>query len=497
MSQPDAACALLTVQEMYRADALAMAAGVSGESLMDNAGRAVAEAIARRWSARPVLVLCGPGNNGGDGFVAARYLRQWGWPVSLALLGAPERLTGDAAVHAGRWEGPVLPLSAVQLDGTGLVVDALFGAGLTRAVEGLAAELLETVTARQLPCVAVDVPSGVHGDTGAVLGTAAPATLTVTFFRRKPAHLLLPGRALCGETLVADIGIPDGVLDEIRPRQQVNDPGLWLSRFPWPEPGSHKYRRGHAVVVGGEHRTGAARLAARAAMRVGAGLVTIASPPAALPIYAVAMPNALVDPLPDLDAFRAQLADGRKNAVLLGPGGGLGDVMTERVLAALGTDRAVVLDADALTAFGGRAAELFAAIRPGRCLMTPHDGEFARLFDFDGDKLSRTRSAAALAGATVLLKGADTVIADPDGRAVINANAPPELATAGTGDVLAGLAVGLAAQGMTSFDAACAAAWLHGAAAAEVGPGLIAEDLPEALPAVLRRLKVTEPSRDR
>ena len=477
--------ALLTVEEMYRADALAIAAGVSGETLMENAGRAVAEAVARRWAARPVLVLCGPGNNGGDGFVAARHLRRWGWPVTLALLGSRDRLTGDAALHAARWNGATVPLTPPLAAEAGLVVDALFGAGLTRPVEGMAAAVLDEVAVRKLPCVAVDVPSGVHGDSGEVLGTAIQAALTVTFFRRKPGHLLLPGRALCGEQVVADIGIPERVLDEIAPRQHVNEPGLWLARFPRPGSGSHKYKRGHAVVVGGEQRTGAARLAARAAMRVGAGLVTVASPPAAVPIYAAAMPNALVDPLPDAESFAAQLADARKNAILLGPGGGVGDIMTQRVVAALATDRTVVLDADALTAFQGRPDALFAAVAADRCLLTPHDGEFARLFDRAGDKLTRTRAAAVASRAAVLLKGADTVIAAPDGRAAINANAPPQLATAGTGDVLAGLAVGLAAQGMAPFDAGCAAAWLHGAAAAEIGPGLIAEDLPEALTAVL------------
>ncbi len=411
--------------------------------------------------------------------------------MTLALLGARERLRGDAAAHAARWGGAVLPLEPKVLDGQGLVIDALFGAGLQRPVEGAAAAVLQAVAARRIPSIAVDVPSGVHGDTGAVLGTAAPAEVTVTFFRRKPGHLLMPGRALCGETVVVDIGIPETVLDAIAPRQHVNDPALWRERFPWPTPDSHKYRRGHVLIDGGALRTGAARLAARGAMRVGAGLVTIASPPAAWPIYATAMPGALVDPVENLGAFRTQLADARKNAVLLGPGGGAGSELRERVLAALAADRKVVLDADALTAFEGQAEALFAAIRPDRCLMTPHDGEFGRLFDPAGDKLSRTRAAAARCGAVVLLKGADTVIAAPDGRAVLNANAPPELATAGSGDVLAGFAVGLMAQGMGPFDAACAAAWLHGAAAAAFGAGLIAEDLPEALPSVLRRLRAT------
>lgn len=482
--------ALLTVAESYAADKAAADAGIAGERLMEAAGGAVADAIIERWSPRPVAVLCGPGNNGGDGFVVARRLAAADWPVRLALLGRIEALKGDAAAMATRWERNVAPLDVAVLDGAELVVDALFGAGLARPLDGVARAVVEAVAARGIACVAVDVPSGVHGDTGEVLGSATPAVLTVTFFRRKPGHVLLPGRVLCAETVVADIGIPEQVLGTLNPKFYVNDPVGWLARYPWPQLGGHKYDRGHAMVVGGgATNTGAARLAARAALRVGAGLVTVACPPDALPVYAVALTSVMTAVVEDDAAFADLLADERKNAVLLGPGGGVNATTRRRVRDVLDAGRACVLDADALTVFKGEPQELFDAIN-SPCLLTPHEGEFARLFAVSaGSKVSRAIAAASASGAVVLLKGADTLIAHPDGHAVINDNAPAELATAGSGDVLAGLALGLMAQGMTPFDAGCAAAWLHGEAAGVVGPGLIAEDLCEALPAVLRSLR--------
>ncbi len=484
-----ASLALLTVAQMYAADQAATASGVSAETLMENAGAAAARAIGERWSPRPVAVLCGPGNNGGDGFVVARRLGAAGWPVTVALDGPLDALKGDAAVMARRWEGPVAALDAAVLDGAELVVDALFGAGLSRPLEGAPRAVIEEVVARRLACVAVDVPSGVHGDTGEAPGIAAPAALTVTFFRRKPGHLLLPGRALCGEVVVADIGIPEAALGALDVRLHANAPALWRARYPWPRLDGHKYDRGHAVVVGGgAETTGAARLAARAALRVGAGLVTVATSAEALPIYAAALTAVMTAVVDDDAAFAALLARRRVNAVLLGPGGGVDAATRRRVRAALDSGTACVLDADALTVFKDDPDELFRNIS-SPCLLTPHEGEFARLFGTSADKVGRARAAAAASGATVLLKGADTVVAAPDGRAAINDNAPPELATAGAGDVLAGFALGLMAQGMTPFDAGCAAAWLHGAAAARVGPGLIAEDLDRALAAVLGALR--------
>ena len=369
------------------------------------------------------------------------------------------------------------------------MVDALIGAGLARPLDGVARALVEGINERRLDCVAVDMPSGVDGDSGAIRGAAPSAAVTVTFFRRKPGHLLLPGRLACGAVEIADIGIPETVLGELAPRCWANAPALWQASLRWPAASQHKYSRGHALIFGGAELTGAARLAARAARRMGAGLVSIAAPRAAHAIYAADQPGTLTIPFEDAAGAALLLDDARRNAVLVGPGNGVGEATAGHVLAALARRRRAVLDADALTSFAGGPERLFAALT-GDCVLTPHDGEFARLFpDLVGaGKLERARAAAARCGAGVLLKGADTVIAAPDGRAAINENAPAELATAGSGDVLAGLVVGLLAQGLPAFEAAAAAAWIHGAAAASFGPGLIAEDIVDMLPAVLRQL---------
>ena len=501
MSEPSAGwrrCALLSPTEMGEADRLTIAAGTPGIELMENAGRAVADAVSRRWPKRPIAALCGPGNNGGDGFVTARILAERGWPVRLGLLGAREALKGDAAVAASCWTGPVEPLALAVLDGAGLVIDAIFGAGLTRPVEGAAADIIAGLEQRQLPVVAVDVPSGIDGGTGEVCGIAPRAALTVTFFRRKPGHLLLPGRTYCGETLVAPIGIPNTVLDPVAPQTVANDPAWWGEGFPWPGPESHKYTRGHALIAGGAVMTGAGRLAARAAARIGAGLVTVAAPEPAFPIYAMSLSHVIVQPIAGVDDFRQLLADPRRNAALIGPGAGVGAETRDKVLAALAAEKRTVLDADALTSFADNAEVLFGTIR-SPCVLTPHEGEFARLFGnpennpsgskLAGSKLERARRAAQASGAVMLLKGNDTVIAAPDGRAAISEGAPPELATAGSGDVLAGIVVGLLAQGMPAFEAASTAVWLHAEAARHFGPGLVAEDLVEALPSALAALR--------
>jgi NAD(P)H-hydrate epimerase len=479
--------ALLTPRQMSEADRLTIAGGTLGSALMENAGRGVADAVSRRWPRRPVTVLCGPGNNGGDGFVAARILTERGWPVRLALLGAVAALRGDAAQAAARWERAVEPLEPGALDGADLVVDGIFGAGLTRPVEGAARSVIETIEARRLPVLAIDIPTGVDGDSGEVRGVAPRAAVTVTFFRKKPGHLLLPGRAYCGKTLLTQIGISDAVLGQVAPDTVVNDPVWWLDALPQPGLETHKYLRGHALVAGGPVMTGAARLAARAAARLGAGLVTVATPVTAFPIYAAALTGVIVHPVAGLDDFRAFLADGRRNAGLIGPGAGVDTETRGKALAILEAGKNTVLDADALTAFSQDPDTLFAAIR-SPCVMTPHEGEFARLFDTAGSKLERARRAARRSGAVILVKGADTVIAAPDGRAAINANGSPYLATAGSGDVLAGTVLGLLAQRMEPFAAAAAAVWIHGAAASRIGPGLIAEDLVEVLPVVLHDL---------
>jgi ADP-dependent NAD(P)H-hydrate dehydratase / NAD(P)H-hydrate epimerase len=485
--------ALLTCAQMADADRLTVLSGISAFALMENAGRAVAQAITARYTPRAVAVLCGPGNNGGDGEVVARCLTQAGWTVRVARLGDAPHGSGEAARHAALFHGDVVPLTPAALAGAALVVDALFGAGLSRALDGEAARTLQAAAAHKLPIVAVDVPSGLMGDSGADIGAVA-ATLTVTFFRKKPGHVLQPGKALCGEVIVADIGTPESVWDHLTPQCFENDPCLWAHALPALHPEANKYTRGHALIVGGYPTTGASRLAARAAARVGAGLTTIAVPEVAFPIYAAALTSVMVSVLSN-HAGRRDLArllsDMRFKALLIGPGAGVHARTREQVLALLATGRPTVLDADALTVFQDTPSDLFSAIQ-GPCVLTPHDGEFARIFKVDVavNKPARARAAAQLSGAVVVLKGSDTVIASPgaDSMTLINSNAPPSLATAGSGDVLAGLITGWLTQGMPPFAAAAAAVWMHGAAASAFGAGLMAEDLPELLPAVLRSL---------
>jgi NAD(P)H-hydrate epimerase len=474
---------ILTTAEMARADAFAVAHGTPSLTLMENAGRAVADAIAARFKPCPVTILCGPGNNGGDGFVVARLLKQHWYQVRVAHDGGHK---GDAAAMAAKWDGETVALTPDALDGAKLVVDALFGAGLSRPLEGATAQVVEALN--DLPVVAIDVPSGVSGDSGEPQGAVyVRACLTVTFFRKKPGHLLMPGRALCGEMVVADIGIPD---EAAATALFENTPALW--RYPHPKLEGHKYDRGHCVVVsGGAAHTGAARLAARGALRIGAGLVSVASPSDAVAVNAVHITAIMLKPFEGADGLAELLSDKRLNAVVLGPGLGVGGETRALVDVALKSGASVVLDADALTSFKDDPGALFRQLHD-RCVLTPHAGEFARLFPGllgeVASKVQAARAAAVCAGCTVLLKGSDTVIADAGGKAAINANAPATLATAGAGDVLAGFIAGLLAQKMGAFEAACAGVWLHGDAAGRFGPGLIAEDLPEILPQSLSAL---------
>lgn len=481
--------ALLSCAQMAEADAHAIEGGVPGRELMERAGRAVALAAMERHARRPVLVLCGPGNNGGDGFVAARHLQAAGWPVRLALFGRVESLKGDAAWAAGTWNGAIEPWSADQLDGAPLIVDAIFGAGLSRLVDGEIAAAIDVVNGRKLTVIAVDVPTGLHGDTGQVLGRAFEAETTVSFFRAKPGHYAVEGLRRCGRLRIADIGIPSSALASIEPRVWLNAPALWTHLLQRNDVADHKYARGHLTILAGPHATGAARLAALAGRRVGAGLVTIAAFRSTLAALQAAEPGNLIVEADDGAMFAQLLGDERRNAILIGPGSGVADRTRSAVLAALAARRRVVLDADAITVFASEPDLLFNSIA-GPTLLTPHEGEFRRLFpDLGGksDKLGRVRRAAERSGATILLKGPDTVIATPDGRAVVNTHASPALATAGSGDVLAGLIGGLLAQGLTPFATAAAAAWLHGECARLFGrPGLIAEDLPALLPQALQ-----------
>jgi hydroxyethylthiazole kinase-like uncharacterized protein yjeF len=526
---------LLTNAEMGMADRLTIESGTPGIVLMERAGAAIADAARQmlaRSGGRRVAILCGPGNNGGDGFVAARLLRQMGFSVEAGLLGTMAALKGDAAIAASAWTGRTGSAALVALDDADLVIDALFGAGLARDIDGRARSIVERLNAWRdqakgtiaRSVLAVDVPSGVDGDTGAVRGVAVEADVTVTFFTLKPGHLLLPGRLRCGRIVLADIGIARDVLDRIRPQTFANVPGLWRRSLPLPQVDGHKYSRGHALVLSGPaHQTGAARLAARAALRAGAGLVTMAAQGEAVAVNAAHLTAVMIAPFEGPVGLRKVLDDRRKNVIAMGPGAGAGPATLALVRCALGHANApsVVLDADALTSFHRRFDEFRTLVRghDRPVVATPHEGEFARLFKDsqakpesfseagstspevsdeeheslhevgpDSARIGRAAAAARSSGAILVLKGPDTIVAHPDGRLAVMADASPWLATAGSGDVLTGIVAGLLAQGMPGFEAASAAVWMHAAAAKQFGPGLIAEDLPDCLPAVWRQL---------
>ena len=484
---------LLTPAEMGQADELAVKSGVPSLALMENAGLAVVKTIEAHYSTCPILVLCGPGNNGGDGFVVARLLKQKGWPVILTLFGEQERLKGDAKTNMDKWSGQIEHFNTELIAGKRLIVDALFGAGLDRHLTGEAAKMVGAVNDSGLPVVSIDIPSGIDGASGQMRGVAIRAERSVSFFRAKPGHFLYPGREYCGILHIEDIGIPHDVLAKINVNCWRNGPHLW--DLPKRSTAGHKYNAGHCVVVSGDELAGGApRLAARAALRTGSGLVSLVGSKETLLVHAAQVSSIMLKQVSDASSLEELLMDTRYNSVIIGPGLGVCEATQKMVLAALNSSARLVIDADGLTSFSKIPDILFDAIkaRPrDSVVVTPHEGEFFRLFrKMKGSKLERAREAAVLSGAIVLLKGADSVIAAPDGRAAINNNAPPELATAGSGDVLAGIIGGLLAQGMPAHFAAAAGAYLHAEAGSIFGgAGLIADDLPDMLPLALQELK--------
>ena len=493
---------LLTAAEMRDAEAGVLAGGVTGFDLMARAGEAVA-ATARHLvpSGARILVACGPGNNGGDGYIVARSLANAGYRVEVAAL-EPSGEGSDASRAAAAWTGPVGGAAASRPAEFDLIVDALFGIGLSRDLGGVAAEMVERINHSGVPVLAIDIASGIDSDTGQVRGAAIRAATTVTFAARKPGHLLYPGRTHRGRIEVVDIGVPVEGIAFPGAAIFANAPSLWLDHLRRPAMDGHKYDRGHALVLSGPPgHTGAARLAARGALRSGAGLVSVVTSARALGVNAAHLTAIMLQVCDDADELSDLLGDERYNTLALGPALGIGEATRKWVATALEADRGTVLDADALTSFAGDADALAALIAPDRenpVVLTPHAGEFTRLFAGDdqtlaairnnASKVERARAAARFTGAVVVLKGADTVIAAPDGRAAINENGSPYRATAGSGDVLVGIIAGLLAQQVPGFEAACAAVWMHADAGKRFGPGLIAEDLPDMLPAVLREL---------
>ncbi|MER8428240.1 NAD(P)H-hydrate dehydratase [Mesorhizobium sp. M0189] len=509
---------LLSPSEMAEADRLAIAAGpLDGFGLMRRAGEAVAAVVLARYpQARRVHVLCGPGNNGGDGYVVARLLAEAGMNVAVWAEGK-QKPGSDAALASDACNLPVEHIGHCYPEAGEVVVDALYGAGLSKDISMHALAVSGLSSAERVPVVSIDLPSGVSGETG-LTNAHFQAEVTVTFVRKKPGHLLMPGRELCGEIIVADIGIPDGIIDQLKVTAFENTPELWLRwYFPRTAVDSHKYKRGHvAVFSGGPSATGAARLSAMAAARSGAGAVTVLSPGNAMQVNAAHLTSIMLREAGSLEEVQEFLVARHPEALVFGPGLGpkpkVGDFALQLIAAIADLTRAsaatpeihasaIVLDADAITSLALQPQALFDAARQTwspALVLTPHEGEFARLFpDIAGNKkqskVTKAREAAKRANAIVVYKGADTVIAAPDGRAAINANGAPWLATAGSGDVLSGIAAGLLAQGMAAFQAACAAVWIHAEAGRRFGPGLIAEDLPSALVPVLRELIESQP----
>lgn len=518
---------LLSAAQMQSVDATAVEQGIDSFGLMRAAGRAVAEAglaLLGRRDGR-VLVLAGPGNNGGDGFIAASELKRCGHEVTVLYYGHdqsssragsahPSDLSIDARRAKALWDGTVHekllrepglePPLLELIDQADLIVDALFGAGLSRPIDGELAAVINQINRSAARVVAVDVPSGLDGNSYQVLGACVEADVTVTFFRCKPAHYLYPGRALCGRKVLVQIGLTVAQLDPDWPDCLLNGPDCFRQSLPALSGQGHKYDRGHVLVRSGPmEATGAARMSAQMALACGAGLVTVASSREALPVNAAHLTAVMLKLCDTPERWAELLYDARINTVVIGPGNGVGDATRRAVLDSLRTGKCCVLDADALTSWPDRTAResLFSALAeaPGTSVLTPHEGEFSRLFgkgemgdaqagDQPPSRLHRALEAARRSSAVMVLKGADTVIASPDGRSAINANAPPWLATAGAGDVLAGVIAALLAQGMPPFEAACAAVWLHGDAAADLGYPMTAEQLATRLPVSLARL---------
>ncbi|MCB9991376.1 MAG: NAD(P)H-hydrate dehydratase [Rhodospirillales bacterium] len=476
--------------QMRQADAATIEAGVPGYNLMTAAGQSVANIVHESYPHHTVLVLCGPGNNGGDGFVAAMFLKGLGHRVEVMSLVSGWKLKGDAKTAYKDWGGKALGFKKLpELPADTVVIDAVFGTGLSKPLEEPVTSVFQMVREQDWPVVAVDIPSGVNGDTGAADPAVLEADYTVTFFRKKLGHVLMPGMGMCGPVSVHDIGIEPDVLAQTDFAVWENDPALWREKMPHPGKDGHKYSRGHLVILGGARMTGAARLASEAAMRAGAGLCTIAADREAKEIYQKGAAHILYEELRGMAGFPEHLADSKRNVGLIGPGAGLDDAdgLRRAVLGVLETGKPAVLDADALSCFADDPGALHKALHE-KAVLTPHDGEFARIFpSVEGvQKLGKVERAAALCPAVVLLKGADTVIAQAGRKSVINTHATPWLATAGSGDVLAGIIAGLMAQNMPAFEAACAGAWIHGEAAERKGPGLVAPDIIEEVPAVLR-----------
>jgi ADP-dependent NAD(P)H-hydrate dehydratase / NAD(P)H-hydrate epimerase len=472
---------LVTPAEMKHVEALAPAHGVSLRMLMENAGRAVAAEIIARYPQRPVTVLCGPGNNGGDGFVIARLLNDLGWPVTLHLLGERAKLKGDALAMSKLWSHPI---KSMDDDFAGaLIVDAIFGIGLKR---DFPEALANRINSFGTDVVSVDIPSGVDALSGAIKGAAVKADLTVTFYRQKPGHVIWPGRAHCGEIVTSEIGLPESATSQIASKLWINAPPL----LPLPERDAHKYSRGGAVIWSGDAlHSGASRLAAWAAQGAGAGIVCLAGPRDGLMVHAHHVSSILLHEIKETSDIENLLGGKKYSACCFGPASGTTDAHRRIAMGMIASGKKIVLDADAFTLFAGNRDMAFRMMKQfddTRAVLTPHSGEFERLFPDLAEgytaAIDRARAAAEMTGAVVVLKGPSTIIAAPSGETALQAEAPSKLATAGSGDVLAGLITGLMAQGVSPFEAAQSAVWLHADAARKIPhQAMTAEELVQAI----------------
>jgi len=500
---------ILSVDQTRQVDQKTIASSKSGFELLSAAGRQVFEVVRDVASKEDrILVACGSGNNGGDGLIAARLLLDAGFKVSVALLSTPESVQGDARLALDALNQPTMKLSYARPNDFELIIDALLGTGIDRLISGKLEQWIDEVNASSASVISIDMPTGISGDSGSVMGTSLKAEHTVTFFRKKPGHVLYPGRHYCGTIHLRQIGIDASLLEALQPVVYENDCSLWQECIPNIEWDAHKYTRGHAVVVTGDaSSTGAARLAGRAALRAGAGAVTFACPESAIDTVAAHVTCEMIKRVDSADELEVILAHNRIKSIVLGPGMGVGRQTRAMVETALTSSASVVLDADALTSFENRLDELVKhiAVTKGGVVLTPHMGEFKRLFgEYFSSGTSETHNtehksatlnkiqlaldAARACGATVVLKGPDTVIANPDGHCIVNTNAPPWLATAGSGDVLAGTIAGWLAQGVYSFNSASIGCWMHGEAAMAFGPGLIATDIVKQYPSIHRQI---------
>lgn len=463
---------LLTTEGLKETEQSVIATGISEQVLMERAGEGVVEVILEKFSPCLTVIFCGPGKNGGDGKVVARLLKKKGWPVEVVSL---EHLPSFEKIET-------------LLSHAGLIVDGLFGSGLARPLEENTLTLVSLINASLKPVVSIDIPTGIETNSGASCIESIRATYTVTFFRARLGHYLLPGREYRGELFVKDLGLPDALLPPTS--SHLNSPSLWNDSLKDPQLLDHKYDRGPCLIIATGCMPGAIRLASLAARRGGSGLVRVICKREEYPLFATTAWGEIITPVASAEEFFKWIEDKHFKALLWGAGTHPHDSIREQAITILLTKKPCVLDGGALSSFAGKASELTNHLHEN-VILTPHEGEFLRLFPhlaFLKNKTEKALKAAAEAGAIIVLKGNDTVIASPKGELIINANAPTTLSTAGTGDVLAGLMVSLLAQGLPPFQAAAAAVWMHGEAASHKGLGLIAEDLLGEIPSVVQLL---------